>query len=75
MTVAQRDLPSAERLYRRWRDGVAWFGENAVGGDKEKDKARGCAFVTRECLVGPSTIAFCGRPVDCGLQINEICKC
>jgi len=47
-------------------------GEKAEGGDIEKDKCRGLAFATRECLVGPSTIALLGSPVDCGLyRINQ----
>ena len=38
------------------------------GGDMENERALGCACDMREFLVGPSTIAFMGRPVDCGLR-------
>jgi hypothetical protein len=45
------------------------------GGEVEKDRARGGAFATRELLVGPSTIALEGRPVDCGLLIRRFFAC
>jgi hypothetical protein len=47
---------------------VNWGGEKVDGGEIEKDNARGWAFVRREDLVGPSTIALLGNPVDCGLK-------
>jgi hypothetical protein len=77
MTVAQRDFPSAERLYLRWRLGAKGGGESVepgekpVGDEAEKERARGWAFVTREILVGPSTIALEGRPVDWGLWLDR----
>jgi hypothetical protein len=37
------------------------------GGDMENDRALGFAWDMSEDLVGPSTIAFRGSPVDCGL--------
>jgi hypothetical protein len=49
---------------------VNWGGEKVEGGEIEKDNARGWAFVRREDLVGPSTIALLGNPVDCGLKLK-----
>jgi hypothetical protein len=37
------------------------------GGDMENERALGFAWDMSDDLVGPSTIAFRGSPVDCGL--------
>jgi hypothetical protein len=43
---------------------VNWGGEKVEGGEIENDNALGCAFVNKDDLVGPSTIALLGNPVD-----------
>jgi hypothetical protein len=71
VTIAQRDFPSGEREYRRFRLGVK-TGEEADPGEMEKDSVRACELFIRDFLVGPSAMAFDGRPVDCGLcQLGE----